>query len=185
MDSDKKQAFMNLYEPVHDRLAKYAMALTADEENAKDLVSDVLLIAFENLEKIRQPEKFIFYLFGIASRLFKKQLRRNKFKANFDETSFLKDQGQSPSEYAGIQMLYYYINKLPQKQAEAIVLYEISGFKLKEISRIQSCTLSAAKSRITRARQKLMSWFENENPYKKNIHTQFIKEDIKKNDHEK
>ena len=54
-----------------------------------------------------------------------------------------------------IQVLYAALDKLPVKQKEAVVLFEISGFSLEEIKNIQGGTLSGAKSRVKRGREKL------------------------------
>jgi RNA polymerase sigma-70 factor (ECF subfamily) len=50
---------------------------------------------------------------------------------------------------------YSELNKMPTKQKEAIVLFEISGLSLNEIHQIQGGSLSGVKSRIGRGRQHL------------------------------
>jgi RNA polymerase sigma-70 factor (ECF subfamily) len=45
--------------------------------------------------------------------------------------------------------------RLPEKQREAVILFEISGFSLAEIREIQGGSLSGVKSRIVRGRDNL------------------------------
>jgi RNA polymerase sigma-70 factor (ECF subfamily) len=47
------------------------------------------------------------------------------------------------------------LGKLPDKQKEAIILFEISGFKIAEIAEMQGATESAVKSQLKRGREKL------------------------------
>jgi len=56
-----------------------------------------------------------------------------------------------------VEILYKALQKLPASQAEAIVLFEISGFSLNEITEIQGGTLSGVKTRLKRGREKLAS----------------------------
>lgn len=64
--------------------------------------------------------------------------------------------GAPPDLPLEIEILYNALDKLPSKQKEAIVLFEISGFSQLEICKIQRCTLSAVKSRIKRGKEKLV-----------------------------
>jgi RNA polymerase sigma-70 factor (ECF subfamily) len=54
-----------------------------------------------------------------------------------------------------VRLLYEALQKLPEEQREAIILFEISGFSLKEVQQIQGAGLSAVKSRIVRGKKKL------------------------------
>ena len=67
----------------------------------------------------------------------------------------LSAQGVSPEAVLDIQLLYRTMDKLPVKQRDALVLFEISGFSMKEIAEIQGSTEGAVKTKISRGRQKL------------------------------
>jgi RNA polymerase sigma-70 factor (ECF subfamily) len=45
--------------------------------------------------------------------------------------------------------------QLPIAQKECIILFEISGFKIKEIAEIQSVSEDAVKQRLKRGRERL------------------------------
>jgi len=47
------------------------------------------------------------------------------------------------------------LERLPIREREAIVLFEITGLSIKEIQEIQGGTLSGVKSRMARARNRL------------------------------
>ena len=74
------------------------------------------------------------------------------------------------------QLLYDALSKLSSKERSAVLLFEISGFSVEEIRVIQNeRSLSAVKSRLSRARKKLrtsISELENNHSlpnYKKNF----------------
>ncbi len=148
---------MTLYEPVHERFARFCQVRTHNEEDAKDLVSETVLVAYEGFEKIKNKKAFIYYLFGVASRLIKRKYRTNKFWGTYDHDHAMevKDPAINPEVAMDIQILYEALGKLPDKYKNALILFEISGFSLKEIQEIEGGTLSAIKSRVTRGREKL------------------------------
>ncbi len=153
---------MALYGPNHSRLSRFCRAISRDNEEAKDLLSETALNAFEHFDKLRKPESFVYYLFGMASRLHRKKTRRLKFRGVFsqEQAENIIDRSARPDDGLELQLLFEAMQKLPIEQREALTLFEISGFSLVEISEMQHCSLSAAKARISRARQKLSSMLQ-------------------------
>lgn len=156
MTDTKNGEFLKLYQPCHDRLGRFVATLVWDREEAKDIVSGTLLVALENFDKLKSPDAFLHFLFGIAIRLVRKRKRRSWRSLFFgdDEWNHLheKRQTEQSSDAADLHTL---INVLGERSREAIVLYEIAGFSIKEISEIQNSSLSAVKSRLARARETL------------------------------
>jgi RNA polymerase sigma-70 factor (ECF subfamily) len=155
----KQQTFMQLYEPCNQRLSGYCRALCkGNVADAKDLMSETVLKAYEAFERLRNQDVFLYFLFGIACNIQRNRNRRKKFVGEYSDqfANNLHDKGAAPDAGADLHILYDALNRLPTKQCEALVLYEISGFSLKEIQEIQGeQSLSAIKSRVARAREKL------------------------------
>ena len=126
---------MRLYEPLHDLFARFCQASLGNNTYAKDLISETILVAYENLHTLRQPDAFLYFLFGIASRLIKKKARRGKFWGLFKEHESMqvRDPNLSAEAAADIEILYRALNRLPEAQKQALILFEIAGFTLKEI----------------------------------------------------
>lgn len=153
----KKEIFLELLEPVWRQLSGYARALTGNTEDARDLVSDTLLSAFENFDKLKNSEAFKSYIFTIARRKFRRNKWRMRIFTGYDEANvfdFESNESQ-PDVKADVNLLYAAMQELPEKQREAVALFEISGLSLLEIQKVQGGTLSGVKTRIRRARQKL------------------------------
>lgn len=157
-DREKQQRFMSLYEPVHQSFLRYCEVLTKDPEAAKDLVSEVVLTAYHKLDRLKQEASFLYFLFGIARHTYYNLLRKRKREVRYNSTEHQPaDCSRQPEVSADVRLLYEALDKLPDKQREAIVLFEISGFALKEIQEIQGGSLSGVKLRLVRGREKLKS----------------------------
>ncbi len=156
----KKEIFLSLLEPIWQNLSGYARALTGNTEDARDLVSDTLLTAFENFENLKDKDAFKSYLFTIVRRKYKRNKWRLRIFSSYDEYEdsevFNRASSDSlPDVKADVDLLYHAMQKLPDKQREALALFEISGFSLLEIQKVQGGTLSGVKTRLKRGRQKL------------------------------
>ncbi|MEI8135087.1 MAG: RNA polymerase sigma factor [bacterium] len=155
---ERQQHFLDLLEPIRPGLARYCRAISRDADDARDLMSETILVAYEHLDSMNgKSESFSSYLFTTATRLNKRWRWRNKKKAVYDPqlAEQIQDSSSAPDAAADNELLYGAIQKLPKPQAEALVLFEISGLSLLEIQEVQGGSLSGVKSRIARAREKL------------------------------
>lgn len=165
-----KIEFLKHLEPELQGLSRYARAISGDSDDAKDIVSETVLRAYENFGKIRDKTVFKSYLFTIATRYYRRSKKRLSIFQSIDNINSEKwaDNGTKPDIAPDVEFLYKMMSRLPQEQQEALALFEISGFKISEISEIQSVTESAVKSRLKRGREKLTELM-TENISKKNI----------------
>lgn len=138
-------------------LERYVLALTGDRETGRDVVAETVLIAYERFETLRTPAAFLSFLFTIATRVHRQHLRVAKRTESIGEEQIeqLFDPGLMPDVAADIGAVYRALGKLPEKQREAVVLFEIMGVPMKEIVEIQGGTLTAVKVRISRGRKRL------------------------------
>ncbi len=157
MTDARQREFLEMLEPVYDRLSRYALAVTRDEMDAEDLVSATVLRAFEQFDHAITDDRFLHYLIKIASRLHKRRRYRERNRVAFDE-SFAReiaDTNPSPENAAEIRLVMDALNTLPEKMRETVVLFDISDLPLEEIRRLQGGTLSGVKSRLKRGREQL------------------------------
>jgi RNA polymerase sigma-70 factor (ECF subfamily) len=168
MNDRQQEEFMRLLEPMHKKLEKFALAMTRDREQARDLVHDTIVIAYERFHTIRDKNAFTSYLFSIASNLYKRSFRRSKFWGFFDSEAAeqIPDPSTLPDTKPDIALLYKALAQLPDKYREALVLFEINGLSINEIHAIQGGSLSSIKVRLMRGRQKLAHLLHADNPTK-------------------
>ena len=156
-DQVRRQTFLILYEPVHLPFQRFCRARTNSADDAKDLIAETVLKAYEGIHRLRDEKAFLAFLFGIASRIIKKQYRRKRFLGLFDhdKSNAIRDMSSTPEQDLDVQFLYEAIAKLPFRYQEAIVLHYISGFSLQEVAVVQESTLSAVKVRVLRGKLRL------------------------------
>jgi len=68
-----------------------------------------------------------------------------------------------------ITLLYTVLNKLPSMQKEALILYELQGFSLKEIRELQGGSISSVKMRLVRGRTLLKKLLRDPIPQRVNV----------------
>jgi RNA polymerase sigma-70 factor (ECF subfamily) len=158
----RQEQFMKLYEPAHARLARYVQTLVWNKEEASDIISETVLRAYESFEKIRNSGSFMFYLFTIARRLTYKMEKRKRLWVSYDHAvkEDIADTSGNPEIRTEMNEFKKALNRLPARQKEAIVLFEISGFSLAEIREMQGGSLSGVKSRLVRGREELGKMLE-------------------------
>lgn len=152
-----QETFLKLYEPVHESFARFCHAKAYGLVEAEDLIAETITCALENFHTLKNEKAFLSFLFSIASNLVNKQNRRLKFKGDFDENLFSRKVSDelNSDQAVDIKLLYQAIEQLPTAMSEAIILFEISGFSIKEVSKIQNASTSAIKQRLKRGRMKL------------------------------
>lgn len=156
-ESEKRIEFMKLYSDVHDPLLRFARAMTKSRDDARDLASETILIAYEKFHTVRSKQAFLSYLFSIATRIHKRRRWRMRFFGEYDEEKAEQIVAEiSPPDLSpDIEILYKALDELPEKMKTTVIMFEISGLSLEEIREIQGGTLSGVKSRLVRGRAML------------------------------
>lgn len=162
--NDYQQEFLKLYEPYHEAFARFCHARAYGLVEAEDLISESVLVALEKFNSLRDKKAFLSFLFSIASNLVKKKNRRLKFSGNYSESEAftIQDEGIDAESRLDVAILYDALNQLPKDQKEALILFEISGFSIKEVAAIQSAKESAIRQRLKRGRDKLAAIFKSD-----------------------
>lgn len=157
MADNKQNDFMEAYNSCHDRFLRYCSSLAYGKMDVQDLVQDVLVSAYHKFDKIENKEQLLHYLIRAARNRSISIWRKQKPQSELTElhAERLSDQGVSPDTILDIQLLYRMLNKLPSKQRDALILFEINGFSMKEIAEIQDSNEGAIKTKISRGRKKL------------------------------
>ena len=171
MKQTKQADFLKLYEPIHDRFERFCRARVYGDMDFRDLMNDTLLVAFEKFETLKSKEAFLSFLFGISVRLLRNQYKKKKEKRfqKEDEIQSIQDLNANPQEDADVHFLHQALAQLSEDQRECIILFEISGFSIKEITHIQNASESAVKQRLKRGREKLLEILTYDSSLKKEV----------------
>ena len=148
--------FLELYKPVHESFARFCHAKAYGLVEAEDLISESITCALERFHTLKNEKAFLSFLFSIASNLVHKQNRRLKFRAEQSEEHQQRASEQlEGDDLMDVLLLYQALAQLPKEVEEALILFEISGFSIKEVAEIQKSGESAVKQRLKRGRAKL------------------------------
>ncbi|MFA7626547.1 MAG: RNA polymerase sigma factor [Candidatus Kapaibacterium sp.] len=153
----KQEQFMNLYNPIAGNLSAFCFAKTHDREEAKELVSETILSAYENFHTLKNETAFLSFMFSIASNIFKAKYKHSqRFVVSDPELmDLMYSDSIQPDSLADVRLLYEALDKLPPEHKEAIFLFDIMGLSQKEISQIQNITVLNVKIRIHRGKKNL------------------------------
>jgi RNA polymerase sigma-70 factor, ECF subfamily len=149
--------FMTWYEPIHEGFVRYCSVRSFGVMETEDVVQESVLVALQNFDKIRDKKALLAYLMRTASNLIGAKARRAKFSSpkDIDGLAHLHAHVPDPALALDIAELYKALNTLDTKQREAVIMFEISGFSMKEIAELQESSEGAVKVRIHRGREKL------------------------------
>lgn len=152
---EQKALFLTLYEPVHQSFERFCKARAYGQMPFKDLMQETLLIAYTKFDQVNDHGKFLFFLFGIATRVLANQRKKVKY-SDLDEVAesshFQIPEATRESE---VQDLYKALSLLPDDQRDALVFFEIVGFSVREIAGYQKKSEEAVRQSLSRGRQKL------------------------------
>ena len=153
--------FTDLLKPHYNDAANYCRALCSgsSKAEAEDILHQALLKAFEKIDSLKDEGKFRSWFFQIITRCFYTAVRK-PFWSRF--VSLNSDKGEAAftifedDYFEENQLLIGALSKLEKKERAALLLFEIGGFSIKEITKMQNeNSESAIKSRLSRARKKL------------------------------
>lgn len=146
---------MSLYKPVHARFERFCKARVYGEMDFKDLMQEAVAVAFEKFDELKNKDAFLHFLFGISIRILSnsnRKIKEEQWAAGFENHAVNDPEAEKQLE---IEDLYKALGKLPEVQREALILFEISGFSIREIAALQESGEDAVKKRLSRGRQEL------------------------------
>lgn len=137
------------------KLRGFISARVNDPNAAEDILHDVFLRVHSQLNTLRDPTTLTSWIYLIARNAIIDYYRIRKRTVEVPE-SLVADGEPTTSECEGLTSAFRrMIASLPEPYREALVLTELDGLTQKELASRVGITLSGAKARVQRARQKL------------------------------
>jgi RNA polymerase sigma-70 factor (ECF subfamily) len=141
-----------------------AYKLLNNHQDAEDITQETFLIVYRKLRNLRKTNSLTNWIYTITLNLVRENLRkkyRMKLLDNLNENLiFYNDENNSNEEIK--EKIRTAIEKLPEKQREAINLKFMEGLKIKEISKIMECKDGTIKAHIFRGIKTLRMILKNE-----------------------
>jgi len=161
-------AFEQLVEKYEGRIYRHLRKMVKDNQLAQDLLQETFLSAYKGLEGFTGASSFSTWLFRIATNTALMFLRKNRPESveyndeirgeptgvPYSPTS--PDFANTPLDLLlageGRKKIEQAIDELPLLYRSVIVLRDVEGFSLEEVSKIMDSSIAAVKSRLHRAR---------------------------------
>ena len=140
-------------------LRAFGRSLSGSRDLADDLVQETLLKAWAARKRFQAGTNMRAWTFIILRNLFLSQMRRARFKGEWDELTASKLLAAPASQDKHIELgdMQRALLHLPQPQREALILVGAGGFAYEEAAEICGCAVGTIKSRVARGRVALGS----------------------------
>lgn len=168
------QLYGTLIDRYSSKVYSTAYSYTHNHEEARDLVQEILIKAFNSLATFKLEAKFSTWLYRIAvnscidwSR--KRKNKTNILTLNFEEGNILDtipDEGENPEESLlreeNKEAVRAAVDNLPEIYKTALILYYFEELQVQEISSILDCPKKTVETRLYRARSMLKDQLKRE-----------------------
>ncbi|MFC7536622.1 sigma-70 family RNA polymerase sigma factor [Sphingomonas sp. GCM10030256] len=135
-------------------LRAFGRSLSGSRDLADDLVQETLLKAWAARKRFQAGTNMRAWTFIILRNLFLSQMRRARFKGEWDELTASKILAAPASQDRHVELgdMQRALLHLPQPQREALILVGAGGFAYEEAAEICGCAVGTIKSRVARGR---------------------------------
>lgn len=145
----------SLYIQLHSRLLQFVASRLPDRADAEDIVQEVFLRIHTNLDKVQEIERLEGWIYQIARNCIIDYYRSRKRLVPLIEYAIEDEHPEPDAAEELIPYLREVVQELPDHYREALVLTEYQGLSQQALADRLGISLSGAKSRVQRARQKV------------------------------
>lgn len=164
--SGDRRALEDLLARHADTVQKFGFKLCRDEEDARDVAQDTLLLVSTHLPDFEGRSSFTSWLFALARSACARKRRglKNRPAVSIDAAdgaawTEAEAPGRDPEEEVSMQQLVTIaasaLQSLPEAQREALLLRDLEGLTAPEAAAALGIGVDALKSRLHRAREAL------------------------------
>ncbi len=158
MQVESAEIVSRIWDESRNRLKSFIVKRINNEADTEDVLQNVFFKIHRNIAELNDPDKLYPWVFQTTRNAIIDYYRERKmmaasFKEIVDE--IVIEPPQEDIEEEVLQWLEPMVGELPEKYREALLLTDIQGLTQKELSKELEISLSGAKSRVQRAREKL------------------------------
>lgn len=164
----RHQEFSTLAASYLEQLYNTAKRMTGNAQEAEDLVQETYKRAFQAWRQLKEPTHCRAWLYRIMRNLFTDTHRQKRtapelivIEGGSETGDFLLGTAAGNFEEEALRRLsaketLRALSLLPETLRTALLLHSLDGFTYPEIAEILACPVSTVRTRIARARQKLL-----------------------------
>ena len=150
------------WEQVYERLKVFVLPRIADRNDADDVLQEVFLKIHDNIQSLKETDNFWSWIYQITRNAivdyYRSKAGRSKNDAGLIDIQKLHIEPDKENEATRelTSCLEPMMSTLPKDQREALVLVEFEKLTKQEAAEKIGISVSGMKSRVQRARKKLM-----------------------------
>jgi len=158
------RAFEVLYRAYQPSLIRFAIRLTGVEATAQDAVQDAWIMVARSLGDLKAPHMFRARIFKAVRWRVLDQLRKRKFEPMplNEEAEAVSSAPMKRQQLATSDQLVTLVDSLPEVERQAVYLFYLEELKCEEIAQVLDVPAGTVKSRLNRARSRLMAEAEGD-----------------------
>lgn len=164
--ADGDEAFTELYNRYSSNVYSYCKFMAADDDLASDIFQEAFIRMYKNVRPTGSSTNVKAYLLKTARNLSINYSRNRKKTVPIEDVNLSYDLENSYEKKELFDLAVMALDLLDYKYKEAFVLQKFDNLSLKEISELTGITVDGVKSRVSRARKKMMEILE---PYLKDL----------------
>ncbi len=163
--------FQNRVLPVKNKIYRFALRMLTDEQDAKDVVQEVLLKIWNKREEMHLYQNMEAWCMTITKNMCLDKFRMNNRRTiqPLDAHFEISDQSGGPQSITEtndmMKRIMQIINSLPEKQKMVVQLRDIEGYTYQEISEMLEMDMNQVKVNLFRARKTLKEKLINSEAY--------------------
>ena len=146
-------------------LRAFAWSLSHNASDADDLVQDTLIKAWTNRDKFEPGTNLRAWLFTILRNTYYTNVLRRRREVRDEMGEYAGALKTPPTQDWTVAMraLQVALQQLPDEHREALILVGAAGLSYEEAAEICGCALGTIKSRVNRARARLLKIMDADN----------------------
>lgn len=162
-----QEAANTLFYRYYDRIFHFLLLnRISNREDARDLTQDTFRKAWENLEHLRNIERFDAWLYRIAKNLATDYFRRHKPQTSLDELPYEEERNLPGEDWVLAYMHFEQIlQEMPEQQRKCLQLM-VDGLSYEEIAGCLQLELSTVNAYVSKGRKMLRISFFGANSKK-------------------
>ncbi|MCP4177179.1 MAG: RNA polymerase sigma factor SigZ [bacterium] len=150
-----------IWNKFNKQLYYFILKNVKNEDLAKDLLMDAFIKIQTNISKLKDEMKLYSWIFQLTRNVIVDYYRKNKKTEKEPEELNVNDEREENSAMNSIkEWIHDYIETLPDKYKDVILLSEIEGLSLKQVSEKLGISYANTKVRALRGRKLLKADLE-------------------------
>lgn len=144
-----------VYTNFHSKLLRFIAGRVPDRDSAEDILQDVFLKIHQHIGDLRESDRLESWIYQITRNAIIDYYRRSRPQQELSEAFALHPEDEPDAIAELSPSVAEMLDCLPSKYRQALELTDLQGLTQIELAARLNLSVSGAKSRVQRAREKL------------------------------